>query len=90
MPKKKKCKKAKWLFGEALQIAEERRELKSKGEREKYTQLNAEFQRIARKDKTFLNEQGKEVEEINRTWKTRDLFKKIGDIKGTLHVGWAW
>ena len=90
MPKKKKCKKAKWLFGEALQIAEERRELKSKGEREKYTQLNAEFQRIARKDKTFLNEQGKEVEEINRTWKTRDLFKKIGDIKGTFHVGWAW
>ena len=64
--------------------------MKSKGERERYTQLNVEFQKIAKKDKkTFLNEQCKEVEENNRTRKTRDLFKKIGDIKGSLHVGWA-
>ena len=90
IPKKKKCKKANWLSEEALQIAERRREAKSKGEKEIYAQLNAEFQRIARRDKkTFLNEQCKEVEENNRTGKTRDLFKKIGDIKGTLHVRWA-
>ena len=71
---------------EVLQIAEERRKVKDKGKRERYTQLNAEFQRIARKDKAFLNEQCTEIEEITRTGKTRDLFKKIGDIKGTFHV----
>ena len=71
---------------EALQIAEERREVKGKGKGERYTQLNAEFQRIARKDKAFLNEQCKEIGEINRRGKTRDIFKKIGDIKGTFHV----
>ena len=72
---------------EALQIAEERRELTGKGERERYLQLNAEFQRIARRDKkAFLSEQCKEIEENNRLGKTRDLFKKIGDIKGTFHV----
>ena len=71
---------------EALQIAEERREVKGKGKGERYTQLNAEFQRIARKDKAFLNEQCKEIVEINRRGKTRDIFKKIGDIKGTFHV----
>ena len=80
----KKCKKAKWLSGEALQIAEERREPKSKEERERYTQINAEFQRIARRDKKALfNEQCKEVEENNRRGKTRDLFRKIGNIMGT-------
>ena len=85
--RKKKYKKAKWLFEEDLQIAEKRREVRDKGERERYTQLNAEFQRIARRDKkVFLNEQCKEVEENNRIGKTRDLFKKIGDIKGTFHV----
>ena len=78
IPKKKKCKKAKWLSEEALQIAEKRREVKSKGERVRYTtQQNAEFKRIARKDKkTFLSEQCKEIEENNRMGKTRDLFKK--------------
>uniref|UniRef100_A0A8D2ISM3 Reverse transcriptase domain-containing protein n=1 Tax=Varanus komodoensis TaxID=61221 RepID=A0A8D2ISM3_VARKO len=87
IPKKKKCKKAKWLFEEALQIAEERREAKGKGERERYTQLNAEFQRIARRDKNaFLNEQRKEIEENNRIGRTRDIFKKIGDMKGTFHA----
>ena len=87
IPKKKKCKKAKWLSEEALQTAEERREAKSKGEREQYTQLNAEFQRTARKDKMgFLNEQRKEIEENNRIRKTRDLFNKIGGIKGTFHA----
>ena len=76
IPQKKKCKKAKWLSEEALQIAEERREVKSKGERERYTQLNVEFQKIAKRDKkTFLNEQCKEVEENNRMGKTRDLFQ---------------
>ena len=84
--KKKKCNKAKWLSEEALQIAEERREVKSKGERERYTQLNAEFQRIARRQKAFFNEQCKEIEENNRMGKTRDLFKKIGDIKGSFHA----
>ena len=78
IPKKKKCKKAKWLSEEALQIAEERREVKVKGERKRYTQLNAEFQRITRRDKkVFLREQCKEVEENNRMEKTRDLVKKI-------------
>ena len=87
IPKKKKCKKAKWLSDEALQIAEKRREAKSKGEKERYTHLNAEFQRIARRDKkAFLSNQGKEIEENNRMGKTRDLFKKIRDTKGTFHV----
>ena len=81
IPKKKKCKKAKWL-------SEERREVKGKGERERYTQLNAEFRRTARRDKkAFLNEQFEEVEKNCRMGKTRDLFKKIGDINGTFH---AW
>ena len=76
--KKKKCKKAKWLSEEALQIAEKRREAKSKGEKERYTHLNAELQRIARKDqKAFLSDQCKEIEKNNRMGKTRDLFKKI-------------
>ncbi|KAF7253384.1 hypothetical protein EYD10_00388 [Varanus komodoensis] len=87
IPKKKKWKKAKWLSEEALQITEEGREVKGKGERERYTQLNAEFQRIARRDKNaFLNEQCKEIEENNRIGRTRDLFKKIGDMKGTFHA----
>ena len=78
IPKKKKCKKPKWLSGEALQIAVKRREVKSKGEKERYTHLNAEFQRIARGDKKdFLSDQCKEIEENNRMGKTRDLFKKI-------------
>ena len=83
----KKCKKAKWLSGEALQIAVKRREAKRKGEKERYTHLNAEFQRIARRDKkTFLSNQCKEIEENNRMGKTRDLFKKIRDTKGTYHA----
>ena len=86
IPKKKKCKKAKWLSEEALQTAEKRREVKSKGEREQYPKLNAEIQRIPRRDKkVFLCEQCKEIEESNRMEKTRDLFKKIEDTKGTLH-----
>ena len=86
IPKKKKRKKTKWLSGEGLQIAEERREAQRKDERGRYTQLNAEFQRTARKDrKAFFNEQCKEVEENNRKSKTRDLFKKIGNIKGTFY-----
>ena len=85
--KKKKCKKAKWLSGEALQIAVKRREVKSKGEKERYRHLNAEFQRIARRDKkAFLSNQCKEIEEKNRMGKTRDLFKKIRDTKGTFHA----
>ena len=87
IPKKKKCKKAKWLSEEALQIAEKRREVKSKGEKERYTHLNAEFQRIARRDKkAFLGDQCKEIEENSRMGKTRDLFKKIRDIRGTFHA----
>ena len=87
IPKKTKCKKAKWLSGEALQIAVKRREVKSKGEKERYKHLNAEFQRIARRDKkAFLSDQCKEIEENNRMGKTRDLFKKIRDIKGTFHA----
>ena len=83
----KKCKKAKWLSEEALQIAVKRREAKSKGEKERYKHLNAEFQRIARRDKkAFLSNQCKEIEENNRMEKTRDLFKKIGDTKGTFHA----
>ena len=87
IPKKKKCKKANWLSGEALQIAVKRREAKSKGEKERYTHLNAEFQRIVRRDKKdFLRDQCKEIEENNRMGKTRDLFKKIRDTKGTFHA----
>ena len=87
IPKKKKCKEAKWLSEEALQIAVKRREAKGKGEKERYTHLNAEFQRIARRDqKAFLSDQCKEIEENNRMRKTRDLFKKIRDTKGTFHA----
>ena len=83
----KKSKKAKWLSGEALQIAVKRREVKSKGEKERYTYLKAEFQRIARRDKkAYLSDQCKEIKENNRMGKTRDLFKKIKDTKGTLHA----
>ena len=86
-PPKKQCKKAKWLSEEALEIAVYRREAKGKGEKERYTHLNAEFQRIARRDKkTFLSNQCKEIEENNRMGKSRDLFKKIRDTKGTLHA----
>ena len=87
IPKKKKCKKTKWLSEEALQIAEKRRKAKGKGEKERYTHLNAEFQRTARRDKkSFLIDQCKEIEENNRMGKTRDLFKKIRDTKGTFHA----
>ena len=86
-PKKKKCKKGKWLFEEALQIVDERREAKGKGEKEKYTHLNAEFQGIARRDKkALLSDQCKEIEENNRMGKTRGLFKKCRDTKGTFHA----
>ena len=86
IPRKKKCKKPIWLSEEALQIAVKRREVKTKGGKERYTHLNAEFQRIARRDKVFLNDQCKEIEENNRMGKTRDLFKKIRDTKGTFHA----
>ena len=87
LPKKKKYKKAKWLSEEALQIAVKRREGKSKGEKEGYSHLNAEFQRIARRDKkAFLNDQCKEIKENNRMGKTRDFVKKIRDTKGILHA----
>ena len=87
IPMDKKCKKAKWLSGEALQIAVKRREAKSKGEKERYKYLNAEFQRIARTDKKdFLRDQCKEIQGNNRMGKTRDLFKKIKDTKGTFHA----
>ena len=87
IPMEKKCKKAKWLSEEVLQIAVKRREVKSKGEKERYFHLNAEFQRIARRDrKAFLSDQCKEIEENNRMEKTRDLFKKIRDTKGTFHA----
>ena len=89
IPKKKKCKKAKWLSEEDLQIAEKRREAKGKGEKKRYTHLNAEFQRIARRDKkAFLSDQCKKKkrEENNRMGKTRDLFKKIRDTQGTFHA----
>ena len=86
IPKKEKCKKAKWLSDQVLQITEKRRELKSKGEKERYTHLNAEFQRIAGRDKkVFLSDQCREIEENNRTGKTRDLFKDIRDTKGMFH-----
>ena len=87
IPKKKKCKRAKWLSEEALQISVKRREVKSKGEKERYTHLNAEFQRISRRDKkAFLSDQCKEIEENNRMGKTRDLFKKISDNKGIFNA----
>ena len=87
IPEKKKCKKAKWLSEDTLQIAEKRREAKGKGEKERYTHLNAEFQRISRRDKkAFLSDQCKELEENNRMGKTRDLFKKIRDTKGIFHA----
>ena len=87
IPKKKKCEKAKWLSEEALQIAVKRREAKGSREKERYTHLNVEFQRIARRDKkVFLSDQCKEIEENNRMGKTRDLFKKIKDTKGTFHA----
>ena len=87
IPKKKKCKKAKWLSEEALQIAEKRREVKGEREKERYIHLNAEFQRIARRDKkAFLSDQCKDIEEDNRMGKTRDLFKKIRDTKGTFRA----
>ena len=85
--KKKKCKKAKWLSEEALQIVEKRREAKGKGQKERYTYLNAEFQRTDKK--AFLRDQCKEIEENNRRGKTRDLFKKIRDTKGTFMQRWA-
>ena len=87
IPMEKKCQKAKWLSEEALQIAVKRREAKSKGEKERYSHLNAEFQRIARREKkALLSDQCKEIEENNRMGKTRDLFKKIRDTKGTFHA----
>ena len=87
IPMEKKCRKAKWLSEEALQIAVKRTEAKGTGEKERYTQLNAEFQRIARRDKkAFLSDQCKEKEENNKLGKTRDLFKKIRDTKGTFHA----
>ena len=86
-PRKRNAKKQKWLSGEALQIALKRREVKSRGEKERYNHLNAEFQRIARRDKkAFLSDQCKEIEENNKMGKTRDLFKKIRDTKGTFHA----
>ena len=87
IPMEKKCKKAKWLSGEALQIALKRTEAKSQGEKERYKHLNAEFQRIAKRDKkAFFSDQCKEIEEKNRMGKTRDLFQKIRDTKGTFHA----
>ena len=87
IPKKKKYKKAKWLSEEALKMAEKRREVKGKGEKERYTHLNAEFQRIAKIDKkAFLSEQCKEIQEKNKMGKTRHLFKKMTDTKGNFHV----
>ena len=87
IPMEKKCKKVKWLSEEALQISVKRREVKSKGEKERYTHLNAEFQRIARRNKkAFLSDQCKEIEENKRIGKTSDLFKKIRDTKGTFHA----
>ena len=90
IPKKKKCKKANWLSLGALQIAQKRREMKGKGEKERYTHLNSEFQRIARRDKkAFLSEQCKELEENNRMGKTRDLFQKTRHTKGIFHAKMA-
>jgi len=90
IPQIKKCKKAKWLSEEALQIAVKRRETRNKGEKERYKHLNAEFQRIARRDKkAFLSNHCQEIEQNNRMGKTRDLLKKIRDTKGTFHAKWA-
>ena len=90
IPMEKKCKKAKWLSGEAFQIAVKRRELKSKGEKERYKHLNAEFQRVERRDKkAFLSDQCKEIEENNRMGKTRDLFKKSRDTREHFMQRWA-
>ena len=89
IPKKKKCKKAKWLSGEALQIAVKRRDVKSKGEKERYKHLNAEFQTIARRDKKAFSDQYKEIEEKNRMGKTRHLFKKIRDTREHFMQRWA-
>ena len=90
IPKKKKCKKAKWLSEEALQIAEKSREVKGKGEKERYTHLNAEFQRLARRDKkAFLSDQCTEIEENNRMGKTRDLFKKIREPREHFMQRWT-
>ena len=87
IPMEKKCTKAKWLSGEGLQTAVKRREAKSKGEKERYKHLNAEFQRIVRRDKKyFLSDQCKDIEKNNRMGKTRDLFKKLRDTKGTFHA----
>ena len=86
IPMEKKCKKAKWLPGKALQIAVKRREVKSKGEKERYKHLNAEFQRIARREEAFFSYQCKEIEESNRMGKTRDLFEKIRDTKEKFHA----
>ena len=87
IPVEKKCKKAKWLSEEALHIAEKRRQVKGKGEKERYTHLNAEFQRITRRDKkAFLSDRCKEIEENNRMGKTRDLFKKVRDTEGIFHA----
>ena len=86
IPKKKKFIKPKWLSAEAFQTAEKRRDSKGKGEKERYSHLNAELQRIARRDKAFLSDQCKEIEENNRMGKTRDLFKKIRNTKGTFHA----
>ena len=89
VPKKKKWKKAKWLSEEGLKIAEKRREAKGKGEKERYTDINVEFQRIAQRDKkAFPSDQCKEIKENNRMGKTRDLFKKIRDAKRTFHQRW--
>ena len=89
IPKNKKHKQAKWLSEEGLQIAGERKDAKGKGEKERYTHLNAEFQRIATRDKKALSEQCKEIEENNRIGKTRDLFKKIKRYQGILHARWV-
>ena len=90
IPMEKKCKKAKWLSGKALQIAVKRIEAQSKGEKERYKHLNAQFQRVARRDKkAFFNDKCKEIEENNRMGKTRDLFEKIRESKGTFHAKWA-
>ena len=90
VPKKKKCKKAKWLFEEAIQRAMKRRKVKGKGEKERYIPLNAEFQRISRKDKrAFLSDQCKKIEENNIIGKTRDIIKKMRDIKGIFNAKWA-
>ena len=89
IPKKKKCKKARWLSDEALQRAEKRKDAKGKGEKERDTHLNSEFQRTARRDKVFLSDQCKEIEENDRMGKTRDLFNKIRDIKGNSHAKMA-